>query len=127
MRPLNKLQNAIYAAGGLLLVAGVILYSVPGAEQAAPYVYSVGTVGYVSMQMLARYDGRNLVLRRLRRQQLFSAVLLLLSALLMCMDVWRVGPLRGGAWLLLLTIAAVYQVYTAFRIPSEQDKDGDRQ
>ena len=126
MHPLSKLQNAIYAAGGILLVVGIILHTVPGMEQAAPYVYTVGTAAYASMQMLARYDGRNLVIRRLRRQQLFGAILLLLAALLMFMDVWNVSPLPGRTWLLLVTIAAIYQLYAAFRIPAELKKENTR-
>ncbi len=126
MHPLSKLQNAIYAAGGILLVVGIILHTVPGMEQTAPYVYTVGAAAYASMQMLARYDGRNLVIRRLRRQQLFGAILLLLAAPLMFMDVWNVSPLPGGTWLLLVTIAAIYQLYAAFRIPAELKKENTR-
>lgn len=126
MHPLSKLQNAIYAAGGILLVVGIILHTVPGMEQAAPYVYTVGAAAYASMQMLARYDGRNLVIRRLRRQQLFGAILLLLAAPLMFMDVWNVSPLPGRTWLLLVTIAAIYQLYAAFRIPAELKKENTR-
>lgn len=126
MHPLSKLQNAIYAAGGILLVVGIILHTVPGMEQTAPYVYTVGAAAYASMQMLARYDGRNLVIRRLRRQQLFGAILLLLAAPLMFMDVWNVSPLPGRTWLLLVTIAAIYQLYAAFRIPAELKKENTR-
>ncbi len=125
MKQLSKLQNLIYAAGGLLLAVGAILYAVPGLTGAAPYVYTVGVLGYAPMQMLARYGGRDLTVRRLRRQQLFSAVLLLLVAPLMFMNVLRVGPLRGREWLLLLTIAAVYQVFTAFRIPAALKRAGE--
>lgn len=64
-------------------------------------------------------------MRRLRRQQLLSAVLLLLVAPLMFMNVWQAGPLRGHEWLLLLTIAAVYQVFAAFRIPAALKRAGE--
>ena len=125
MRPLRKLQNLIYGAGGVLLVAGAALYAVPGLTGASPYVYSAGALMFVPMQMLAGYDGRDLTVRRLRRQQLLSAVLLLLVAPLMSMNVWQAGPLRGHEWLLLLTIAAVYQVFAAFRIPAALKRAGE--
>ncbi|CCY15340.1 putative uncharacterized protein [Prevotella sp. CAG:755] len=126
MKQPGKLKDLIYGVGGLLLAAGAFIYSIPALTPISPYVYSVGAVCFASMQMLSRYDGRNLVLRRLRRQQLFSAVLLLLVAPLMFMNVLRVGPLRGDTWIVLLTIAAIYQVYTSFRIASELQRDSER-
>ena len=126
MKPLSKLQNIIYLAGGILLVAGALIYAFPALTPVSPYVYSVGAVCFAAMQMLSRYDGRNLTIRRLRRQQLLSAVLLLLVAPLMFMNVWHVGPLRGDTWLLLLFIAAVYQLYTSFRLASELERETGR-
>ena len=122
MKQPGKLKDLIYGVGGLLLAAGAFIYSIPALTPISPYVYSVGAVCFASMQMLSRYDGRNLVLR----QQLFSAVLLLLVAPLMFMNVLRVGPLRGDTWIVLLTIAAIYQVYTSFRIASELQRDSER-
>ena len=74
------------------------------------------------MQMLARYEGSNFTVRRLRRQQLLGAILLLVTAGLLLMKAYATGPLRGDEWKLTLTIAAVLEVYTAFRLPAALKK-----
>ena len=81
MKQLNKVQTAIFLLGALLMVigAGTSILMWDG----APYVYSVGALGFASMQMLQRYEGSNFVLRRLRRIQLVSDVFFLISGLLM--------------------------------------------
>ena len=63
-----------------------------------------------------RYEGRNLIIIRLRRQQILGAMFLLLTALLMFL-------LDHNEWILSLTIAAILELYTAFRIPKEIEKE----
>ena len=63
-----------------------------------------------------RYDGKNLIIRRLRRQQILGAVLLVFAGVLMFVT-------RHNEWVLCLTVAAILQLYTAFRIPSELEKE----
>ena len=62
------------------------------------------------------YDGKNLIIRRLRRQQILGAVLLVFAGVLMLVT-------HNNEWILCLTIAAVLELYTAFRIPNELQKD----
>lgn len=57
MKKLSPLQNLLYMAGGILLVAGAALPLLSSVREAAPYVFSAGAVLFASMQMLARYDG----------------------------------------------------------------------
>lgn len=109
--------------GGLLMLAGAILpIFVP---TVAPWVFCAGALLFCPMQMLARYEGTNLTVRRLRRQQLLGALLLLISGGLMFADIygpWRFGSLwlMGGEWKMFLLIAAIIEVYTAFRIPAAE-------
>ena len=123
MNRLSKTQNIIYCLGGLLLLVGAILPTFPELRFVAPFVYTSGAVMFAAMQMLARYDGANLVLRRLRRQQLIGAILLIVAGGLMFMSVLQLRPFRGDEWKLVLAIAAVLQLYTSFRIPSEMQKE----
>ena len=66
MNTLSPLQNFIYRIGALLLIAGVMLWQ--ASTRWGIIVYSIGACMFASMQMAQRYDGKNVVLRRLRRQ-----------------------------------------------------------
>ena len=81
MKQLNNWQNAIFIVGSLLMLAGPVLSILKWMY--FPYIYAIGAIGYVSMQMLQRYEGSNLTIRRLRRIMLLSDILLLFVAVLM--------------------------------------------
>lgn len=132
MRQLSKLQTAIFAIGALLMVVGAV--AALFWPNVAPYIFAPGAMAYVSMQMLQSYDGRNFVIRRLRRIMLVSDVLLLLTALLMF--VGNGNPLGmnwlsylflvRNNWVVLLLIAAVLQLYTTLRISAELEKEAKK-
>lgn len=122
MKTLTNLQNFLYAAGGIVLLAGAVMPLFPGLLVAGAWVFTAGSLLFSSMQMLARYEGSNFTVRRLRRQQLLGAILLLVTAGLLLMKAYGTGPLRGDEWKLTLTIAAVLEVYTAFRLPAALKK-----
>ena len=92
---MKKLQQTIYILGGILLVAGAALYITRWAW--VPYMYTIGAFMFGAMQMLDRYTGRNLVLRRLRRQH--------------------------NEWIVCLLVGCLVELYTAFRIPQEYEKE----
>lgn len=123
MKPLTPFQNIIFQLGGLLLIAGAIFPLVPALNLYAPFVFLAGTLMYSTMQLLQRYDGTNFIIRRLRRQQIFSAFLLLIAAGLLLMKHFNVGIFRGEEWKMVLVIAAILQLYAAFRIPHELNKE----
>ena len=85
MRQLNNWQTAVYMLGALLMVIGVGTTML--AWWGAPYVFALGSLAFVSMQLLQRYEGSNFVIRRLRRIMILSDVLFLLSALLMIANI----------------------------------------
>lgn len=123
MNRLTRTQNIIYCLGGLLLLTGAIMPAFPELQFAAPFVYTLGAVMFAAMQMLARYDGKNIILRRMRRQQLIGAVLLIVAGGLMFMSVLQLRPFSGDEWKLVLAIATVLQLYTSFRIPSVMQQE----
>lgn len=132
MRPLNKWQSAIFALGAILMVAGAAMSIF--LRQAAPYVFAVGAVCYVSMQMLQRYEGSDFTIRRLRRIMVLSDLLLLFTAVLMFADngnplgfdyITYVSYIKGN-WVPILLIAAVLQLYTTYRISSELEKEAKK-
>ena len=132
MRQLNKVQTAIFLLGALLMVIGAGTSVL--AWGSAPYVFSVGALGFASMQMLQRYEGSNFVIRRLRRIQLVSDVFFLLSGLLM---IANKGNFLGlsyityieyvyNKWVITLLIAALLQPYSTHRIGVELEKEAKK-
>ena len=132
MKQLNKWQNAIFMVSALLMVvgagAGILRWYY------LTYVYAVGAIGYASMQMLQRYEGRDFTIRRLRRVMLFSDVLLLLTAVFMfasqdnSLGLDRIIYLQyvNNNWVVVLLVAAVLQLYTTYRISSELEKEAKK-
>ena len=80
-------------------------------------VFALGALLFAAMQLLMRYEGDDVTLRHLRRQQIAGAVFLVLTGLLLIGHTYRIGPLKADEWKLTLAIAAIFEVYTAFRIP----------
>ena len=98
---------------GLLLVGAMLQIT---RWELAPVLYTIGAVLFAYVQVMSRYEGKNLIVRRLRRQQILAAVLLVFAGVLMFVT-------RHNEWVLCLTVAAVLELYTAFRIPSELEKE----
>lgn len=109
----NKHYPVIAAIGAVLLLAGAVIQITRAVW--APYLYLAGAILFAYTQLADRYEGANLIIRRLRRQQMIGAALLILAGVMMI--VWN------NEWILCLTIAAVLELYTAFRIPQELEKD----
>ena len=132
MRQLNSWQTAVYLCGALLMAvgAGVSLLG----WSAAPYLFAAGALAFASMQMLQRYEGRNIIIRRLRRIMIISDVLLLLSAVLMFASQGNVFGLSYitylqyvyNKWVITLLIAAILQLYTTHRISNELEKEAKK-
>lgn len=100
--------------GAVLLLIGAMLQITRW--EISPVIYTIGAVMFAYVQVMSRYEGKNLVIRRLRRQQILGAVLLVFAGVLMFVT-------RHNEWVLCLTVAAILQLYTAFRIPSEMEKE----
>ncbi|MBE6276070.1 MAG: hypothetical protein E7096_06975 [Bacteroides sp.] len=100
--------------GAVLLLIGAMLQITRW--EFAPYLYTLGAILFAYVQVMDGYDGKNLIIRRLRRQQILGAVLLVFAGVLMFVT-------RHNEWILCLTVAAVLELYTAFRIPSELEKE----
>lgn len=132
MRPLNKLQSALFAIGAVLMLAGAAMGMF--VKGVAPWVFAVGALLFVCMQVQQRYEGDNFTIQRLRRIMLMSDVLLILAAALMFADYgnpFGVDQLTyvdyiHNNWVVVLLLAAVLQLYTVFRIDSELQKEAKK-
>ena len=111
---MKKGYQVIQIVGALLLLVGAMLQITRW--ELAPVLYTIGAVLFAYVQVMSRYEGKNLIVRRLRRQQILAAVLLVFAGVLMFVT-------RHNEWVLCLTIAAILELYTAFRIPSELEKE----
>ena len=113
----KKLLSYLFIIGALMLLVGAAIY-ITGWPY-AHHLYCIGAVMVAVVQGLSPVGTTNgspsLVLKRLRRQQLFGALLLVVSGLLMFTT-------RGNEWIVSLSIAAILELYTAWRIPAEEEK-----
>ena len=133
MKQLNKIESIIMVVGALLMVAGAVM----GLFKLSwfPYVYAVGAIGFASMQMLQRYEGRNLTIKRLRGIMVLSDVLFLFTAVLMFANqgnvlgldwIYYLNYIKNN-WVVLLLLAAILQLYTTYRIDHELEKEAKKQ
>ena len=100
---MSKSYNIISMAGAVLLLAGAVLQITRW--ELAPYLYTLGAVMFGYVQVMGnRYDGRNFIIKRLRRQQIFGAVALVFTGVLMF-------TMKRNEWIVCLSIAAVLELY----------------
>lgn len=125
MRQLNKIENTILLFGAVMMVigSGANIFAQPW----APYVFGMGTVGYVLMQLKQKYEGSNVAIKRLRRMVIIGDVCLLLAAVMMFANMDNLFRLDAvtyikyvhNNWVVVLLVAAMLQLYTSHRISKE--------
>ena len=111
---MSKIYQIVQGVGAVLLLVGAMLQITRW--ELSPILYTIGAVMFAYVQVMTRYEGKNLIVRRLRRQQILGAVLLVFAGVLMFVT-------KHNEWVLCLTVAAIWELYTAFRIPSELEKE----
>ena len=111
---MKKSYTYLMMAGAILLLLGVMLQITRW--ESSPVIYTIGAVLFAYVQVMDGYQGQNLIIRRLRRQQILGAVLLVFTGVLMFV-------MKRNEWIVCLTIAAILELYTAFRIPAEMEKE----
>ena len=114
---MSKDYSAIATVGAVALLLGAALQITQLAW--APYLYLIGAIMFAYVQVMSGYEGKNIIIRRLRRQQIIGATLLVVAGVMMIL--WK-----RNEWVVCLTIAAVLEMYTAFRIPQEEEKEKNK-
>lgn len=114
---MSKYYSAIATVGAVALLLGAALQITQLAW--APYLYLIGAIMFAYVQVMSGYEGKNIIIRRLRRQQIIGATLLVVAGVMMIF--WK-----RNEWVVCLTIAAVLEMYTAFRIPQEEEKEKNK-
>ena len=114
---MSKYYSAIATVGAVALLLGAALQITQLAW--APYLYLIGAIMFAYVQVMSGYEGKNIIIRRLRRQQIIGATLLVVAGVMMIL--WK-----RNEWVVCLTIAAVLEMYNVFRIPQEEEKEKNK-
>lgn len=104
----------MFFVGALLVLAGAAVYITRWLY--ASYLYMIGVTLVALAQINSPSPVKSRNVRRLRRQQVLGALLLVVSGVFLVLG-------RGSEWILCMTIAAVLELYTSVRIPQEEAKE----
>ena len=113
-KKMKSLMPGFFAVGACMVLAGAAVYITDWFL--APYIFSVGALLVAFAQVCMPARSQSLSVRRLRRQQLLGAFCLVLAGALMLFA-------RENEWILSLSVGAVLELYTSFRIPQEEAKE----
>lgn len=120
IRELSSWENVLFRMGAILMLIGVTVH-IFNAEISL-FIYGIGAMLFSLMQLRAVYEGNDLNVIRLRRQQLFACLMFIGTAMCMSMQVYQYGFARRNEWVVALAIGCVLELYTAWRIPNALQK-----
>lgn len=108
-----KIREILFGLGALLLLVGAVLKMSYG--DVASYVYTFGATLFAIMQYINRVRGGSFALRRLVTMQMIGSFALVAAGVLMFTH-------HRNEWMVAMSIGALLELYTAFRIPGEMEK-----
>ena len=120
IRELSFVENLLFRTGAILMLFGAVLHIF--SAETSLFVYGIGAMLFSMMQLRAVYEGNDLIVIRLRRQQLFACLMFLGTVMCMSMQVYQYGFARRNEWVVTLAIGCVFELYTAWRIPNALQK-----
>jgi hypothetical protein len=134
---MNRFGQILMGCGGVMLLVGAVVF-ITG-WMYAPYLFCIGSIMFAAVQFSDRYYGNDFILKRLRLQQILGALFLLITGFLMLYsedlhlkllaNATMGSDLRGvllaltakNIWIATLCIAAVFELYSAFRMESRKE------
>lgn len=141
MQQLTKWQSLFLLIGSVLMVAGVGLY-VFCSYKVATWIFLLGALVFASMQLQQCYNGKSIVIRRLRKIMIIADLFFVVAGLLMIENAHNflmpffIDHLQNGMnkyiiyimgkWVPVLLIAAILEVYTTHRISHELEKEAKK-
>ena len=100
----SSLRSILFSRANVCLLLGAVLYLSKTAV--APYLFAVGAAGILVCHLTLPTDGMQFRQKRLHRFNILAGVLMVVASALM---------FKGKTeWVLLLSIAAIFQLYAAF-------------
>lgn len=110
---MKRLVQPLMLVGAVLALIGAAFYITHWSL--SPYMYTIGATMVALAQINSPIKTDNLTLKRLRAQQIIGAILLVVTGALMFFT-------HRNEWIVCLSVAAILELYTAFRIPQELEK-----
>lgn len=110
---MKRLVQPLMLVGAVLALVGVTSYITHWSL--SPYMYTIGATMVALAQINSPIKTDNLTLKRLRAQQIIGAIMLVVTGALMFFT-------HRNEWIVCLSVAAILELYTAFRIPQELEK-----
>lgn len=111
---MKPLIPALFMVGAVMVLIGAAVF-ITGWPM-SPYIYTIGATFVAMAQINSPSKYKTSTIKRLRRQQIFGALLLVVTGAFMFFT-------RGNEWIVSLTIAAIIELYTSVRIPQEEAKE----
>lgn len=108
-----RIREILAMLGAILLLVGAILKMSFG--DVASYIYTVGAALFAVMQFMGRVRGSNFAVRRLVTMQTIGSFALVAAGVLMFTH-------HRNEWIVAMTIGALLELYTVFRISHEMNK-----
>ena len=109
----NKIKTLLFQFSAILILFAAIYYQFDPSN--ARWVMIVGAIGYTLTCLTNRYEGGNVKGKRLFSKQLFSVILIAISAYLMFVG------LKG--WIVTLLFAAILMLYYVFTMSKIEKED----
>lgn len=110
---MKRLVQPLMLVGTVLALVGVASYITHWSL--SPYIYTIGATMVALAQINSPIKTDNITLKRLRAQQIIGAILLVVTGALMFF-------MHRNEWIVCLSVAALLELYTAFRIPQQLEK-----
>ena len=138
MKQLTKIQSGIFLLGGVLMVVGAASFALqvfmPNLVRVTSWLFLIGSVLFSVIQCMQTYEGKSLVISRLKRIQNLANIFFVLSGISMVDTEYKFGArcfaapdlyyvLFYGKWMVLMLIAALLELYTTHRISHELKKE----
>lgn len=123
---MSTIKRTTLYLGGLLLLAGSVMPLFQAMQSHAPIVFTIGALLFAIIQIQSGEANDGFVVRRLRAQQKFGALLWVATGCMMFMSKYGVAPCQNDEWKLALAIGAFFQLYTAFRLPAAINKEKEK-
>ena len=105
-----KIHEIATMLGATLLLIGAVMKMSYG--DVASYIYITGATLFAVMQYLGRVRNGNFAVRRLVTMQTIGSFALVVAGVLMFTH-------QRNEWMVAMTIGALLELYTAYRIPAE--------
>lgn len=115
---MKQFLSQLYIPGAVCALLGLVAY-IPF-RPVAPYVLMAGGLLMAVAQFFTPTNTKDPVIVRLYRQRIFSSLFLAVAGMLM------IFLPRGNEWVAAVTVAALIQLYTAFRIPALEKKEMEK-